>query len=156
MTYDALVSVKSLQCTWISQACAKQRSGRAGRVQPGVCFRLYTKYRFMQMNDFAIPEILRMPLHELCLQTKMLAPKDLPIASFLARAIEPPSAMAVQTAIKHLQAIEALDEHEDLTILGNHLVDLPIEPRLAKMLIYAVIFKCLDPALTMVSTLAYR
>lgn len=86
----------------------------------------------------------------------MLAPKDMPIESFLARALEPPSQIAVRTAILHLQEIEALDENEQLTQLGRHLVDLPVEPRLAKMLIYAVIFKCLDPVLTIVSLLAYR
>lgn len=156
MTYDAISKVSALQSSWISQACAKQRAGRAGRTREGCCFHLYSKLRQMKLNDFTTPEILRMPLHELCLHTKMLAPKDMPIADFLARAIEPPAAIAVESAICHLQEIEALDLNEKLTSLGNHLVDLPVEPRLAKMLIYAVILKCLDPLLTIVSTLAYR
>lgn len=86
----------------------------------------------------------------------MLAPKETKIADFLARAIEAPSAMAVNSAIKHLQEIDALDENEDLTFLGQHLVDLPVEPRLAKMLLYSVIFKCIDPMLTIVAFLSYR
>lgn len=155
-SYDAIVGVCTLQSNWVSQACAKQRAGRAGRCQAGVCYHLFSKQRFINMQDFQTPEILRMPLHELCLQTKMLAPRGVAIASFLARCIEPPSSMAVHSAIAHLQEIEALDSKEELTPLGVHLVDLPVEPRLAKMLIYAVIFKCIDPVLTIVSILACR
>ncbi|GLV31703.1 RHAU helicase [Carabus blaptoides fortunei] len=154
--YDAMTGVCSLQCAWISQAGAKQRAGRAGRTQPGICYHIFSKYRYNSMQSFATPEILRMPLHELCLQTKMLAPKETKIADFLARAIEAPSAMAVNSAIKHLQEIDALDENEELTFLGQHLVDLPVEPRLAKMLLYSVIFKCVDPMLTIVAFLSYR
>lgn len=81
----------------------------------------------------------------------MLAPCHVGIAEFLSRALEPPSILSVNNAIKHLQEINALDENETLTILGQHLVDLPVEPRLAKMLLYSVIFKCIDPILTIVA-----
>lgn len=53
----------SLQCAWISQAGAKQRAGRAGRTQPGICYHMFSKYRYTSMQTFATPEILRMPLH---------------------------------------------------------------------------------------------
>lgn len=102
-SYDALVGVCTLQSVWISQACARQRAGRAGRTQAGYCFHLFSRNRQEAMLEFSTPQILRMPLHELCLQTKMLAPKDMQIATFLARALEPPSAVAVKAAIDHLQ-----------------------------------------------------
>lgn len=54
------------------------------------------------------------------------------------------------------QTIDALDPWEELTELGLHLLDLPIEPRLGKMVLYAVVLKCLDPVLTIVCSLAYR
>lgn len=54
------------------------------------------------------------------------------------------------------QSIDALGNDEELTELGVHLLDLPIEPHLAKMLLYAIVLKCLDPVLTIVSTLTYR
>lgn len=92
----------------------------------------------------------------MCLQTKKLAPSFLKIAEFLKLALEPPSDLAVANAIKHLQEINALDEEENLTQLGHHLVDMPVEPRLAKMLIYSVIFKCVDPLLTIVAFLSLR
>lgn len=92
----------------------------------------------------------------MCLQTKKLAPPFIKIAEFLKLALEPPSDLAVTNAIKHLQEINALDEEENLTQLGHHLVDMPVEPRLAKMLIYSVIFKCVDPLLTIVAFLSLR
>lgn len=58
-----ITGICSLQANWISQAAAKQRSGRAGRTRPGECYRLYSKVRFQNMTQFATAEILRMPLH---------------------------------------------------------------------------------------------
>ena len=61
-----------------------------------------------------------------------------------------------RTFCDELQTIDALDSWEDLTELGHHLLDLPVEPRLGKMLLYSVVLKCLDPVLTIVCCLAYR
>lgn len=55
-----------------------------------------------------------------------------------------------------VQQMDALDDSEDLTELGHHLVDIPISPRLGKMIIYSVMLKCLDPVLTIACTLAYK
>ncbi len=55
-----------------------------------------------------------------------------------------------------LQQIDALDQYDDLTELGHHLVDLPVEPRYGKMVLYSVVLKCLDPILTIACALAYR
>ncbi|PSN46949.1 putative ATP-dependent RNA helicase YTHDC2 [Blattella germanica] len=166
-SYDAMSGVCMLRPVWISQACSKQRKGRAGRTQPGICYHMFSSIRYKAMQKYHTPEILRMPLQELCLHTKLLAPANTPIADFLARAIEPPSFVVTRNAVQLLklelyltcvvpQTIDALDSWEDLTELGHHLLDLPIEPRLGKMLLYSVVLKCLDPVLTIVCCLAYR
>lgn len=155
-SFDAMSGVCTLRSNWISQACAKQRKGRAGRCQNGICFRLFSSVRFESMQPYQTPEILRLPLQELCLYTKHLAPGNTPIAEFLDRAIEPPSNAVTRNAVQLLKTIDALDPWEDLTELGAHLLDLPVEPRLGKMLLYAVVLKCLDPILTIVCSLAYK
>ncbi|XP_075035779.1 3'-5' RNA helicase YTHDC2 isoform X2 [Mixophyes fleayi] len=155
-SFDALNHVTMLKMVWISKASAIQRKGRAGRCRPGVCFRLFSRLRFQNMLEFQTPELLRMPLHELCLHTKLLAPINCPIADFLMKAPEPPPALIVRNAVQMLKTIDAMDTWEDLTELGYHLADLPVEPHLGKMVLCAVVLKCLDPILTIACTLAYR
>ncbi|XP_066459173.1 3'-5' RNA helicase YTHDC2 isoform X2 [Eleutherodactylus coqui] len=155
-SYDALNHVTMLKMVWISKASAIQRKGRAGRCQPGVCFRLFSRLRFQNMLEFQTPELLRMPLHELCLHTKLLAPINCPIADFLMKAPEPPPALIIRNAVQMLKTIDAMDAWEDLTELGHHLADLPVEPHLGKMVLCSVVLKCLDPILTIACTLAYR
>ena len=75
-SFDSLSGTSSLQTAWISQNSATQRKGRAGRTAPGRVFRLYSRQRFENMCLTATPEILRTPLMELCLSTKLLAPAD--------------------------------------------------------------------------------
>ncbi len=145
-----------LKTAWISQTSATQRKGRAGRVRPGVVYRCYSRSRLRNFSKFQLPEILRTPLMELCLHTKLLAPPNTPIADFLNRTPQPPSFMVTRNAVQALKTMEALDAWEDVTELGNHLLDLPIEPRLGKMVLYAVVLKCLDPVLTIVCCTAYR
>ncbi|KAM9330935.1 3'-5' RNA helicase YTHDC2 [Gastrophryne carolinensis] len=155
-SFDALNHVTMLKMVWVSKASAIQRKGRAGRCRPGICFRLFSKLRFQNMLEFQTPELLRMPLHELCLHTKLLAPINSPIADFLMKAPEPPPALVVRNAVQMLKAIDAMDAWEDLTELGYHLADLPVEPHLGKMVLCAVVLKCLDPILTIACALAYR
>ncbi|MGH0189711.1 UNVERIFIED_CONTAM: hypothetical protein FKN15_037723 [Acipenser sinensis] len=155
-SFDALNHVTMLKMVWISKASAIQRKGRAGRCRPGVCFHLFSRLRFKNMLEFQVPELLRMPLQELCLHTKLLAPITCPIADFLAKAPEPPPALIVRNAVQMLKTIDAMDPWEDLTELGYHLADLPVEPHFGKMVLCAVVLKCLDPILTIACTLAYR
>ncbi|CAJ0958135.1 unnamed protein product [Ranitomeya imitator] len=93
---------------------------------------------------------------ELCLHTKLLAPVNCPIADFLMKAPEPPPALIVRNAVQMLKTIDAMDSWEDLTEVGYHLADLPVEPHLGKMVLCAVVLKCLDPILTIACALAYR
>ncbi|XP_010285245.1 PREDICTED: probable ATP-dependent RNA helicase YTHDC2, partial [Phaethon lepturus] len=155
-SFDALSCVTMLKMVWISKASAIQRKGRAGRCQPGVCFRLFSRLRFQNMLEFQTPELLRMPLQELCLHTKLLAPINCPIVDFLMKAPDPPPALIVRNAVQMLKTIDAMDPWEDLTELGYHLTELPVEPHLGKMVLCAVVLKCLDPILTIACTLAYR
>ncbi|KAJ1522358.1 hypothetical protein ONE63_002650 [Megalurothrips usitatus] len=155
-SYDAISGVSSLRDEWVSQACAKQRKGRAGRTRPGFCYHMFSRTRYRSLQHHQTPEILRMPLQELCLHTKLLAPPNTAIADFLSKAMEPPPFMVTRNAVQLLKTIDALDPWEDLTELGHHLLDLPVEPRLGKMLLHSVVLKCLDPVLTIVCTLAYK
>ncbi|KAG0493444.1 hypothetical protein HPP92_004438, partial [Vanilla planifolia] len=130
------------------------RRGRAGRVQPGECYHLYPRCVYEVFADYQLPELLRTPLQSLCLQIKSL--KLGSISEFLSRALQSPEQLSVQNAIEYLKVIGALDEEEELTILGRHLAMLPVEPKLGKMLIYGAIFNCLDPILTVVAGLSVR
>ncbi|XP_041816133.1 3'-5' RNA helicase YTHDC2-like isoform X2 [Chelmon rostratus] len=155
-SFDTLSHVSMLKTVWISKASALQRKGRAGRCRPGICFRLFSRLRFNSMLEFQVPQLLRMPLQELCLQTKLLAPSSCPVAEFLSKAPQPPPTHAIKNAVQMLKTIDAMDQYEGLTDLGCHLADLPVEPHLGKMVLCAVVLKCLDPILTIACTLAYR
>ncbi|XP_069025007.1 3'-5' RNA helicase YTHDC2-like [Embiotoca jacksoni] len=155
-SFDALSRVSLLKTVWISKTSALQRTGRAGRCRPGVCFHLYSRLRFNNMPEFQVPQLLRMPLQELCLQTKLLAPSSCAVADFLSKAPQPPPAHAIRSAVQMLKTINAMDQYEDLTDLGYHLADLPVDPHLGKMVLCAVVLKCLDPILTIACTLAHR
>ncbi|XP_052758405.1 3'-5' RNA helicase YTHDC2-like [Galleria mellonella] len=154
--YESSGGVCSLQCVWSSRAGAGQRAGRAGRTQPGRAYHLCSRRRHAALPLHAVPEMLRVPLHELCLHTKLLAGGNTPVADFLARALEPPSFLAVRNAVALLKTVGALTPVEDLTEIGQHLLDLTVEPKLGKMLLYACVMKCLDPVLTIVCCLANK
>lgn len=153
-SYDALNKLACLLPSWISKASAHQRRGRAGRVQPGVCYRLYPKLIYDAMLEYQLPEILRTPLQELCLHIKSLQLGT--VGPFLAKALQPPDALSVQNAIELLKTIGALDDAEELTRLGCHLCTLPLDPNIGKMLLMGAIFQCLNPALTIAAGLTYR
>jgi HrpA-like RNA helicase len=106
------------------------------------------------MAEYQLPEMLRLPLEELCLRIKVYGYDS--IEAFLAEALDPPRPGTVETAIQLLQEVGALDDKQDLTPLGEHIAKLPVDVRLAKMLIYAAIFRCLDPVLTIAAVLSYK
>ena len=144
LRYDQLRRITKLQCVWESKSNSKQRAGRAGRVQDGFYYALFSKERSESFRAIGLPELLRSDLQETCLSIKSQN-FDEPIASFLAQAIEPPPKRAVDAAIQNLVDIEAFTEGQDLTALGRVLSRLPVHPSLGKMIILGVIFKCLDP-----------
>ncbi|RLM75014.1 ATP-dependent RNA helicase DHX36 [Panicum miliaceum] len=153
--YNPRKKMSSIVEDWISRANAKQRRGRAGRVKPGLCFCLYTRLRFENiMRPFQVPEMLRMPLTELCLQIKSLHLGD--IKSFLLKAVEPPNEEAISSAIDLLYKVGAFEGHEELSPLGYHLAKLPVDVLIGKMMLYGAIFGCLSPILSVAAFLSYK
>ncbi|XP_062898996.1 ATP-dependent RNA helicase DHX29 isoform X1 [Mobula hypostoma] len=142
--YRESSQMSSLVETFISKANALQRQGRAGRVREGFCFRLYTKARYDSFIDYSVPEILRVPLEELCLHIMKCnhgSPED-----FLARALDPPQIQVISNAINLLRKIGACEINKpELTPLGQHLAALPVNVKIGKMLIFGAIFSCLEP-----------
>ncbi|KAK9532533.1 hypothetical protein VZT92_009913 [Zoarces viviparus] len=153
--YHESSQMSSLVETFVSKASAFQRQGRAGRVQNGFCFRLYPKFRFNTFMDYAIPEILRVPLEELCLHIMKCqygSPED-----FLSRALDPPQPQSVSNAVNLLRKIGAChpDNHL-LTPLGHHLAGLPVNVKIGKMLIYGAILGCLEPIATIAAAISEK
>ncbi|KAL5566445.1 hypothetical protein UlMin_029609, partial [Ulmus minor] len=153
--YNPQKKLSSMVEDWISQANARQRRGRAGRVKPGICFSLYTRHRFEKlMRPFQVPEMLRMPLVELCLQIKLLSLGY--IKPILSEALEPPRDEAISSAISLLYEVGALEGDELLSPLGHHLAKLPVDVLIGKMMLYGGIFGCLSPILSISAFLSYK
>ncbi|RDW84463.1 hypothetical protein BP6252_02053 [Coleophoma cylindrospora] len=141
--YDKVTSTSGLVSAWTSKSNARQRTGRAGRVQHGHYYTMASRARYESFEVSTKAEILRTDLQSLCLQVKVMGIPD--IWDFLSKAIEPPTPKSVDVAVDELQALGALDEEENLTPLGRLLSTLPLSPSLGKMIILAAVFKCLDP-----------
>ncbi|XP_056132133.1 putative ATP-dependent RNA helicase DHX57 [Lampris incognitus] len=156
--YDATKGMESLEETWVSRANALQRKGRAGRVASGVCFHLFTSHCFQhQLAEQQLPEIQRFPLEQLCLRIKILDMfAERTLESVFLRLIEPPALESLEAAKQRLQDLGALTADEKLTPLGYHLACLPVDVRIGKLMLFGAIFRCLDPALTIAASLAFK
>lgn len=155
--FDAANSMMHLVETWASRASCKQRRGRAGRTRPGKCFKLFTRDTDAnKMRAQQVPELLRTPLEQLCLTVKSMGEHD--VRQFLSKALDPPSVAAMDSAIRSLRQVEAIDltERGDLTALGKHMANIPADLRISKMLIFGSVFGCLDPMLTIASIMSLK
>ncbi|XP_047449479.1 ATP-dependent DNA/RNA helicase DHX36 [Mugil cephalus] len=152
--FDTNNNISTMTAEWVSLANAKQRKGRAGRVRPGKCYHLYNGLRASLLDAYQLPEIMRTPLEELCLQIKIL--KLGFIGQFLEKALDPPTEKAVNLAIKNLTDLNALDRSENLTALGVHLARLPVEPHIGKLILFGALLGCLDPVLTIAASLSFK
>ncbi len=152
--WSARTKVQRLPIEAISQASANQRAGRCGRLGPGVAIRLYSEDDFLSRPEFTEPEILRTNLASVILQ---MAEADLgDIASF--PFVERPDSGQITDGMRLLDELGALrpgNRHRPrLTDVGHQLARLPVDPRLARMLIEAHKLDCLREVLVLVSALA--
>ncbi|KAI3622057.1 atp-dependent rna helicase dhx8 [Moniliophthora roreri] len=151
--YDPRLGMDSLVVMPISQAQARQRSGRAGRTGPGKCYRLYTEAAFRnEMLPNSIPDIQRTNLSTTILQLKAMGINDLLSFDFM----DPPPAQTMLTALESLYALSALDDEGLLTRLGRKMADFPMEPPLAKMLIASVDLGCSEEILSIVAMVSVQ
>ncbi|OGM40656.1 ATP-dependent RNA helicase [Aspergillus bombycis] len=144
--YEPQSRTTRFACCWISQSSASQRAGRAGRVQAGEYFALYTRDMHNSFRVARFPGMMREDLQRTSLQVKR-AVSSASIQDTLRDSIEPPDVAKVDLAISNLQLLRALDEKEGLTPLGALLSELPLEPCSAKLILLGIIFRCLDPLL---------
>lgn len=150
-TFNPRTGMESLVVTPVSKASANQRAGRAGRVGPGKCFRLYTSWSFQhELDSDNIPEIQRTNLSSIVLMLKSLGINDLIHFDF----IDPPPPENLIRALEQLYALGALNNDGDLTKLGRRMAEFPIDPCLAKAILSSHHYKCVDQVLTIASMLS--
>lgn len=142
--------VQRLQVEKISQASARQRMGRCGRVREGVCVRLYDEQDHDERDEYTDPEIRRSSLSGVILQMKSLKLPDIIDFPF----IDPPSSKHISEGYRTLREIGALDSDHQLLKMGYQLARLPVEPRLGRMLIEAVSRDALAELLVIVAGLS--
>ncbi|KAK6483668.1 putative ATP-dependent RNA helicase DHX37 [Huso huso] len=165
--YDRVTGVSSFRVTWTSQASADQRAGRAGRTEPGHCYRLYSSAVFGDFEKFSPAEITRRPVDDLVLQMK-----DLNIDKVINFPFPtPPSSEALMAAEELLLSLGALEEPPKhgrlkeleraklscpITPLGRAMAAFPVAPRYAKMLALGKQQACLPYVITLVSAMTVR
>lgn len=152
MSYCTVGGINKLTEQPISQDSAKQRSGRAGRTGPGVCYRLYSEEEFNKFEPFTVAEIHLVPLETLVLHMLSLGLKNITNFPFL----EKPDMSAVSETLKALHFHGAIDSVDDpcLTTLGKALSKMPVELTIGKMLISATVFGNITGVLSLAAVIS--
>jgi ATP-dependent helicase HrpA len=150
--YSTRAKVEQLQIEKISQAAARQRAGRCGRVSNGVCVRLYSEEDFNERPEFTDPEILRSSLASVIL--RMAALRLGPVDEF--PFIEAPFSRLVADGYQLLRELSAVDAEHKLTQIGSQLAKLPLDPKVGRMILAAKAENCLTEILIIASALAIQ
>lgn len=155
---DKFSNTPMLREQWCGKDSLKQRRGRAGRVQPGVCFRVLPRAHMERLAEVTPPEMQRVPLENVYLQVCASGHHHPP--DFLARTPDPPLDSAIRFAELALRDLGALEEREDgsiaLTPLGRHLASLPCHPRLGKILVLGCLLGVPGPCLSICAAMSVR
>ncbi len=150
--YSTRAKVEQLQIEKISQAAAKQRAGRCGRVSNGICVRLYSEQDFDGRPEFTEPEILRSSLASVILRMAALRLGDINDFPF----IEAPSSRLITDGYQLLQELGAVDSRRQITEIGLQLAKLPLDPRVGRMILAAKRESCLAEILIIASVLSIQ
>ncbi|MFZ7157187.1 ATP-dependent RNA helicase HrpA, partial [Avibacterium avium] len=157
--YSYRTKVQRLPIEPISQASANQRKGRCGRVSEGICIRLYSEEDFNQRPEFTDPEILRTNLASVILQMTALGLDDINAFPF----VDAPDKRHIQDGIKLLEELQSFQivktkhgEKRQLTQIGRQLAQLPVDPRLGRMMIEAAKLGCLHEVMIIVAALSIQ
>ena len=150
--YSVRAKVEQLQIEKISQAAAKQRAGRCGRVSNGICVRLYSEQDFDGRAEFTEPEILRSSLASVILRMAALRLGDIADFPF----IEAPSSRLITDGYQLLQELGAVDAQRQITEIGLQLAKLPLDPRVGRMILAAKRENCLTEILIIASVLSMQ
>lgn len=149
-SFSPKTGMESLITVPCSKASANQRSGRAGRVRPGHCFRLYTKFSYeKEMDDVNDPEIQRTNLAHVVLSLKALGIDDLINFDFM----DPPAPETLIKALELIYALGALNDKGELTQIGRRMAELPMDPTYSKMLLASEKYKCTNELITICAML---
>lgn len=150
--YSYRAKVQRLPIEAVSQASANQRKGRCGRVEPGLCVRLYSEEDFNARPEFTDPEILRTNLAAVILQMLHLRLGEITDFPF----IEPPDGKAISDGFNLLQELSAVNRENQLTPLGRQLARLPVDPRMGRMLLEAAKQGSLQEVLIVASAMSVQ
>lgn len=155
--YRESTGTSSLVEQFVSRSEATQRQGRAGRVRPGHCFKLYTRRRFARWQEQPVPELLRCSLAQLSLG---LLASGLQPLEVLQECLDPPPTGRVEEAVQALRSAGAVIAPDAATLritpLGRKLALLPCDVGLGKFLVYSALLGCLAPALTIAAALSSK
>jgi pre-mRNA-splicing factor ATP-dependent RNA helicase DHX16 len=148
--FNPRTGMESLVVTPCSRASAGQRAGRAGRVGPGKCFRLYTKWAYHnELQENTTPEIQRTNLNGVILMLKSLGIDQLLDFDFM----DAPPAETIIRALEQLYALGALNDRGELTKIGRQMAEFPTDPMLAKSILAADKYGCVEEVLSIISML---
>lgn len=148
--YSVRSKVQRLPVEPVSQASANQRKGRCGRISDGICIRLYSEEDFLSRPEFTDAEILRTNLASVILQMLRMGLGDISRFPF----VDSPDSKAINDGFKLLQELGAVNQERRITVVGRQLSQLPVDPRLGRMLVEASKNRALHEALIVVSALA--
>ncbi|AVF34473.1 ATP-dependent RNA helicase HrpA [Rahnella sikkimica] len=154
--YSFRTKVQRLPIEPVSQASANQRKGRCGRVSEGICIRLYSEQDFLSRPEFTDPEILRTNLASVILQMTALGLGDIAAFPF----VEAPDKRNIQDGVRLLEELNAINNAVDgrysLTPLGRQLAQLPVDPRLARMVLEAQKNGCVREVMIITAALSIQ
>ncbi len=150
--YSIRQKVEQLRIEKIARAAANQRAGRCGRVMSGICVRLYDEAEFVQRAEFTDAEIFRVSLATVILRMASLNLGDIAEFPF----IESPGSRSIADGYQLLQELAAMDEQRVLTSIGRELSKLPLDPKVARLLLAGRQYQCLTEILIIASALSLQ